>query len=279
MKGFTSLSKYEVSLDKYHRIVSIQNANNTLYSEQLLGSRRTLFINGNLIATTVSTNSLDIGCISKQQFYSFLGLFSRGLYGQFSKNPELFNLDIPFTGVARSRNYLVWDSLKAGHYFYNVDLSSAYWQIAFKLGYIPKSLFDSFLHVDSYKESKRYCISFLGRSSRAIYRVSNNDLGIIYHTVSCDTRPLKRVYDNIRNHLYSCIQGSIFGIGDYVEYNIDGVSVLAKDLDLVRSRFKGLGLCYKITECRKLSDYEYRYGCKLKLFKNANVKQGSNIKD
>ncbi len=61
------------------------------------------------------------------------------------------------------------------------------------------------------------------------------------------------------------------GCKSVVEWNIDGVSVLADELDIVRNRFKEAGLEYKITMCQKTSEYEYRYGSKVKTFKREQI--------
>lgn len=280
MSTFNKLTRFDVPETEYRKIVAMQDQNKTLYIEQTFGSRKKLFVEGNLIATTASNSNLDLGELSQQQFYSFLGAFNRTLYKQFHTYPELFNLRVSFKGVARSKNIQVWNTMKTGMYFYNVDLSSAYWQMAYKLGYISKKLFDAFMNVDTYKEAKRYCISFLARSCKTTYRMLDTGQNVKQFTVVCDTQPLRQVYDNIRNKLYETIQEGISGIDDHVEYNIDGVSVLAKDLDVVRSRFREMGLTYKTTECRKVSDFEYTYGCKLRNFKkaiNQNQNQNQNV--
>ena len=90
------------------------------------------------------------------------------------------------------------------------------------------------------------------------------------YEIHCDNSVLQKVYDNIRNELYNCVQKSIFNVSDWLEYNIDGVTVMSDNLDAVCEEFKGMGLAFKITECRKVSETEYTYGSKLRVFTNKN---------
>lgn len=256
-------NKYEVVDSEYKNLLGIQIDNGKLVKEHSLGNRKRLYSNHRLIATMSYSSNLELGGISKQQFTSFLGNFNRHLYSQFMLNVKLFDIDIKFKGQARDKNYVFWDSLKIGTFFYNVDLSSAYWQMAYRLGYISEDMYLLYRDDDSYKQAKRYCISFLARDNKCSYIIDNKVFGI-----TCDMSFLKKVYDNIRYELYNCIGYGMSGLCNWVEYNIDGISVLSCDLELVKSRFKELGLFYKVTQCRKMSSTEYKYGSKLRKFKN-----------
>jgi hypothetical protein len=255
-------NKYEVKDTEYKDLLGVQINNGSLVKEHSLGNRKKLYSNQKLIATMSNSSNLELGGISKQQFTSFLGNFNRHLYSQFLLNVKLFDIDIKFKGQARDKNHVFWDSMKEGVFFYNVDLSSAYWQMAHRLGYISKELFDMYKDDDSYKPAKRYCISFLARENKSVYIINNQ-----VFEIKCDMSFLKKVYDNIRHELYGCIRDSLVGITDWIEYNIDGVSVMAYDLDLVKSRFKDAGLFFKVTQCRKMSSTEYKHGSKLRKFK------------
>lgn len=254
--------KYEVTESEYKDLYSIQVNNGTYLKEHVLGNRKKLYVNDSLVATLSNSSSLDIGDLSKRQFTSFLGNFNRHLYSQFLLNVKLFDIDIKFKGQARDKNHVFWDTMKEGTFFYNVDLSSAYWQIAHRLGYVSTDVFEMYKNDDSYKQAKRYCISFLARDNKCTYVIGNQVLEI-----KCDMGVMKKVYDNIRYELYNCIQKSLEGVKDWIEYNIDGVSIMAYDLDLVKSRFKLLGLDFKVTQCRKMSNCQYKYGSKLRKFK------------
>jgi len=86
--------------------------------------------------------------------------------------------------------------------------------------------------------------------------------------IKCDTAILNKVYQNVRKQLYCEVDQAKLGLDSVVEWNIDGVSVLAKDLELVMTRFKEQGLLFKVVECRKIDEYTYSYGPdKIKNFK------------
>jgi uncharacterized protein (DUF2164 family) len=267
MRAFSSYNSVEIASDGYDKIRARLISNSIPAKEQLMGARRKLFAHQNLVATTCSENNLDIGGLQTRQFYSFLSIFNKHLYARFRSQPELFDLRISFKGIAREKNLTFWNSLDVGTYFYNLDLSSAYWQIAHKLGYISEAMFLKYQEVDCYKQAKRYCISFLARTNKMRYYHSN-----VEWTVTCDNTAFKQVYDNIRNELYRCIQCSLEEVGQWLEYNIDGISVMAADVDVARLALKRLGLTFKITECRKTSDAEYLYGSKPRKFINTNLK-------
>lgn len=247
-------NKLEVHEDTYDYLKQVQIENNSFIKEHIVGSRKKLFNKNLLIATSSITSDLDLGDLTKNQFNSFLGAFSKNLYSQFRNNEELYYQKINFKGVARSKNINNWDSVPNGTYFYNIDISSAYWQIAYKLGYINEKMFLNFLEVDSYKQAKRYCISFLARTNRMLYTSNSKTF-----TINCDTGVFRSVYENIRNHLYEIIQTSVDLTDLWLEFNIDGVSVLNNDLNIVRDYFNHNNLKFKIVECKKLNEYEYLY--------------------
>jgi hypothetical protein len=245
-------SKKEFKDEEYSNFITTVKSNKNTFKEHLIGSRKKLYVHNHLVATTSKTINLPLGKINAMQFNSFLGMFNKGLYKSFLEDPKLFNMTITFKGVSRAKNLKVWNQMSNGEYFYNVDLNSAYWQIAHKLGYINTKVFEKYLDDDNYKEAKRYCISFLARPNKMVYFKDNETIEI-----DCNTSVLRLVYDNIRNHLYECISRSINGISNWIEYNIDGVSVMNTDLDLIRERFKRMNLKYKVLECRKISDSQY----------------------
>ena len=105
MKNFNRIS---VSKTRYSEIKSVQLANGTDISEQIIGTRRKMYVNDMLICTTSAVTSLDIGDLSQNQFNSFLGMFSRIMYKSFLTKPELFSLKIDFEGFSRRKNNKEW---------------------------------------------------------------------------------------------------------------------------------------------------------------------------
>jgi hypothetical protein len=254
-------NKKSVKSDDYTELLSIQIKNKAPLKQQTIGSRKILYSHNRMLISTIRSQNLPLGDLPEKMFYSFLGGFSKHLYRQFKINESLYDLKIDFKGISKRKNYEFWDSMEVGKHFYNLDLSSAYWQMANKLGYINDKLFEEYQEADSYKQAKRYCISFLGRDNSMEYFNEGES-----YKIKCDTDLFKNVYKNIRNNLYLCIQKSMEGISNYVEYNIDGVSVLAKDVDIVKANMLAMGLKFKLTKCRKLSEKEYLYDCKVRKF-------------
>lgn len=250
-------------MSSYSARINTQLDNKSNFIERIHGSRKHLVVHGKLIATTSPSGYLDLGGLTKNEFASFLGLFNRKLYAQFIKFPELYDQDVHFFGVARHKNSKVWNSLPIGSYFYNLDMSSAYWQILYCLNYIDKHTFDSYINSSKHKTAKRYCVSFLARPNKSVYYSPSGEK----IEITCDTSVLNRVYSNVRKELYRTVHEALIGIENYIEYNIDGVTVLKEDVDQVKKYFKGRGLIFKTTVCRKLSENEYTYGNKTRKFK------------
>ena len=259
-----SFNKCEVDSNTYDVLKKVQLNNGTNIKEHLIGSRKKLYSYNYLIATTANSAQLELNGISSQKFNSFIGMFNRNLYKQFYKKPELYDVYIKYDGLAREKNYLLWDSLPEDTFFYNVDLSSAYWQIAHSIGYISDKLFTNYMYLDEYKTMKRYCISFLARKNKMKYTNSS----AYSHEIICDTSVFQKVYDNIRNELYYSIEQVRIKCENCIEYNIDGVMILNSDLKEVKKELKRLNLEYKITECVNLNEKEYVYGSKIRRFKN-----------
>jgi hypothetical protein len=259
------MKKYRVNEynnDRYDKCKIIQKTNGKNFREHIYGSRKKIIIGNKVRLTTIPNGNINLGKLSNEKFVAFLGLFTKNLYRNLNDNPYLYTNKIEFKGVARSKNFKFWSNLKEGTLFYNIDLKSAYWQIAHLLGYIDTRLFNKYMFNDEYKQAKRLCISFLARKNKMVYHIGKNSF-----TIECDITTLKTCYNNIRNQLYDCVSKSVSLCDNYIEFNIDGLYVLAKDVDNARSFFDKIGLIYKITKCKKLNEYEFLSGEKIKNFK------------
>lgn len=263
------IKKLEVTSKRYQSILDIQFQNGSSVREQIIGGRIKMFSDNMLIATVCKSASLDVKDLSEGQFYSFLGHFNKQLYAQFLKDQNLFNLEVEFSGPSRMKNMEQWTKIKLGEYFYNVDLSSAYWQCANKLGYLNDAMFKKYMFSDAHKGVKRYCISFLSRRNEMRYFRKDPKTGLIStHTIACDPEFMEKIYSNIRHYLYATIAGAREAIKDrFIEYNIDGITVGKKQIDPVKDYFKKNGFYYKLTECKKLSEDSYSYGKIIRKFK------------
>jgi hypothetical protein len=261
MRNFESRN---VDQSGYNIRLQVQVENQNGYSEQQIGSRKKLFVHNRLVATSSPNNSLDLGGLTKPEFTSFLGLFNRGLYSQFKKFPDLYDQQVDFRGVARHKNRKNFEEIEVGTYFYNVDLSSAYWQILYRLNYTTEKTYDKYMRSKKHKTAKRFCVSFLARANKKTYNFPDGS----QVEINCDTTVLRNVYSNVRKELYRLIQESINGKESYLEFNIDGVTVLESDLKEVKDFFDCQNLIYKTTLCRKLNDRQYLYGNETRNFIN-----------
>jgi hypothetical protein len=258
------LNKMNMDAAEYSFLLSIQQKNQKVFSEQQIGGRKRLYIGEKMVGSTVS-GFVDLEELSSGQFASFLGMFNRNLYAQIAKN-DLLGLKVNFKGVSRSKNHKLYDSLPEMSIFHNIDLKSAYWQIARRLKYISEPTYLKYIHKDQYKSVKRLCISFLARPNKMTYHTADGYI----NTIHCDISMLKNVYENIRNELYRIINGIADKV-EHIEYNIDGITVLTKDKQKVKDYFDNLNLEYKINFCVKLNEFQYQSGSKIKNFRRRTI--------
>jgi hypothetical protein len=264
MKKFKRLT---VSDNEYYRMIEIQLFNKNKFKEHLIGSRKRLIVFGKDIATVKPTTQFDLGMIREIDFITFIARFNKQLYRQFVKNNNLYNINIPFSGMARHKNKKRWLELRNEELFYNVDLNSAYWQIAYRLGYLDEKFYRTYLNRYSHKKAKRYCITFLVRKNEMVYHNGKK-----IHKITCDNEVFKQMYKNIRHELYNTIHGCLALIGDdYIEFNIDGISVCKRHLQTIKEYFDSIGLDFKTSLCIKKNASEYVSGSKCRVFTKAPV--------
>jgi hypothetical protein len=252
----------EIADVHYERTKEVLIKNGSKVCEQKHGSRRILYADSEICGFSEMNYYIPLSDkISSKQFNSFLGAFTKSLYNQIRKNNDLLLLSIEFKGVSRDKNRANWNKIKKKEIFYNVDLSSAYWQMAYKLNYISKSFYQNYIFRDEYKEAKRYCISFLSRDNHMVY-YDNREINVI----QCDTSVLEAVYTNIRNNLYNTIDELKKSTDRWIDYNIDGISVCKNDLEKVSSILDNQNLLYKVNECIKIDNNEYYQKGKIRKF-------------
>lgn len=256
--------KMALTSDQYTLGKNVQEKNGNAYSEQYFGSRKSLYRSGLIIGSTMVESKLNIGEITNQEFRSFLAGFNKKLYKRLMNEKLLFELKIVRSGAVARKDFTAWKKLPIGSYFYNIDLSSAYWQIGYRLGYIDQKLFDKYIQDDRYKQAKRLCFSFLGRENKMIYHTPG---GSNSYEIKCDMTALTTVYDNVRNELNRIIISASEASGEFIEYNTDGIAVYHTEVAAVKSYFKSQGLIFKITKHKKISDTHYSSGSISRRFK------------
>jgi hypothetical protein len=251
----------QVDSENYALILQKYQNSNKKHFQLYAGSRKTLLNDKNeIVCSCVSSNSLNIGDIEKAYFFSFLGHFNKNLYKNLVEK-NLIEYNVNFNGVSRKKNTKNFQCLEIGEFFYNVDLNSAYWQVAYNLGYIDEKLFLKFKDKEEYKSAKRLCISFLARQTRKAYYLPSGD----FFVIQCENNVLKNVYNNIRKYLYA-IFDQISKNTNFIAYNIDSIYVVKHDLQKVKDELNKLGLSYKYVLCQKISNTEYGFGKNIRKF-------------
>jgi hypothetical protein len=253
----------QVSEKRYEELIQLQIKNGVGYSEHIKGSRKTLYVFGKPVCSVLLGGSyLDIGVLSDAQFNSFIGVFKKTLYGTLLKNPDLMIKEVNFSGTARGKNRALFNQLPVDSYYWNIDLSSAYWQVGHRLGYISDNFYKKYINADEYKVVKRLCFSFLARSNYKKYFFQNEE-----KTIRCDNSVDKRVYDNVRNELYKIILGALDVAGDqYIDYNIDAISVTKYAHQKIINYFKENNLEFKMNPVFKVSENQYNLKNKVRKF-------------
>jgi hypothetical protein len=261
--SYKSFTRAEVTKAEYEKILATQKANGTKYREQVSGGRKSLYVGKILVASIVTASSLQLDNVTQKEFVQLLAMFQKNVNKSLLTNDKLFWLSVPYSGYSKAKNKQNWANMPISQAFYSFDISNAYWQFAYRLGYISRSLYEDYAYMDNFKTAKRYCVTFLARNKKMAYTDSK---GLKYDII-CDSKVYDRVYTNIRNSIYQSVADIREGLEDgWIEFNTDGISVLPEYADEVKQRFKKLGLEFKITLCRKISDYQYQSGSKTKNF-------------
>jgi hypothetical protein len=273
------LSRYEVDNSKYSRIISNQISNKRDLFEVITGKRKSVFrlekpyirkdkngkehIEYKTLLCTNTITQLVIGKLKKESFVRFLAEVKLNIHRNVIESPELLDLKIDYKNSKQGRNLGYWHSLPDESYFYSIDFKSAYWQMAYKIGYITETLYWNYMNLDDYKVAKRLCISFLGRS------VTVNYLGKTFKNeenfgqpliITCDNDSLyyKRIYKNIRNllnnYLYDVVRLSN---GNFIKYNTDGIWVTKESIEPIKKYLKDNDILFKTTLCKKISSTEF----------------------
>lgn len=252
-----------VTPERYLELVELQKKNGVPFSEHCKGSRKTLYVHDKPYVTILSGgNYLDLGEISDAKFNSFIGAFKKTLYKNLSDNPELITKKILFSGTSRGKNRDAFDSVPVESYYWNLDLSSAYWQMGYRLGYVSKKFYEKYIAKNEYKVVKRLCFSFLARSNFKIFNLNGEQYEMV-----CDNTMDQLVYDNVRNELYKIISGALDIAGtDYVDYNIDAISFKQNVKKEVVKYFEEQGLVFKLLPVIKISPTQYEVKDRIRNF-------------
>jgi hypothetical protein len=249
-----------LSQPDFNQIFENRVHNGDYFIEKRIGSTKILS-NGQKDVAHLKTNDIYFGDnLTPKDFGVFIAQFNKHLYRNFFKNQSLYNLKVNFKGPTKHVKKDFYKKLNIGNYFYEIDITSAYWQILHKLGYISTSFFKIYRHLDEYKQAKRLCVSFLARQRKATYFFKDNPFEI-----NCDNSVLKTVYENVQNELRRIIHEAVNAVNsEYYYYTIDSICVMNVNVDKAKAIFKKHGLSYKITECQKIDEKTFKHGKKIR---------------
>jgi hypothetical protein len=206
---------------------------------------------------------LDDAEISFQKHVGVYRKFNNDMIESVVKNDSLMGLQVEnrlnIHYYSFDKNRALWANLKQGFRFYEIDIAKAYFQSAYRLGYITKKTYNLYSEQDGYKQAMREAITWLGTAyQKQYYNIKGLPKEECY-TIKCDIKANQRIYDNVRNTLHNFIFDAVTLIGwdDFIYYTIDSVAFAPDKLHLVKKLFDDNGWQYKVRECYKLNETTY----------------------
>lgn len=169
-------------------------------------------------------------------------------------NSHKINKIEPKNIKVKTINRTIFSDIKINDFFWQIDLNSAYWQMAYKLGYINKSLYNQYVSDKSTKLHKQISLAFLNKSIECEYYVS----GKMINKIECLCDSNKQVYQNIINQTRNVIADTCEHI-DYkiIAQNIDAIYIDKQLLDKAQEYLDKHNILYKKSLCVKVDENKY----------------------
>jgi hypothetical protein len=192
--------------------------------------------------------------VHPKEFRVFLRMVKRSIFHNWMNEKCKMEL-VDSVSIKKHRNRDKWDSIKDGSSFYLIDMVSCYWQMAYKLGYIDKALFDRFMYNDDYKQAKRLCFTLLKKNTVLAEYCIGSD---VVNSVVCDSTIANNVFFNIRN-MSSVYINELVGLlgNEYLFFNVDGIAVCDDKYIDVSNYFKDKDIKVSVYRCTKTVDNKY----------------------
>lgn len=214
------------------------------------------------------SDRIDNSGISKQQFVGVITAFRNELTNRVVECPNLISLQVADKmGVKipkRDTNHDNFYQLQIGEVFYEFDISKAFFQSAFKTGYISEKFYNKYKDKDSLKQPLREAVTWLARDIRkTYYNVGEEDPREGY-TIRCGQQDrsqyiYNKIFSNIRNYLHNTILDCLneVGLENYIKYNIDAIVVEDKYTKKVEDVLNAYGWKYTKEAIGKISETQY----------------------
>ena len=155
----------------------------------------------------------------------------------------------------------------------NIDLNSAYWATAFKLGLISEALYKEGL--DESKIKKQTRLTAIGSLAKKVkvYEFDGREQRKIEDRIVEETA---FVWDVICNEVGKVLHEAAKKSGkDFIFFWVDGIYIKKSSRKVVESVFSNHGYDYKIIDCKKITttDKNILVHCDKRMNKNGNPKE------
>ena len=201
--------------------------------------------------------------LGKSNILSFFALISRKVNEYITNNELIINKIEEKSNVKTLHIKKYWDELKNNEIFYCIDINNAWWQSAYLLNIIPKTIYDNYENLPEYKSLRQIAFG-LTKTEKEVTYIENNKS----YTVSEIKNLEKLVFNNIRDKIYNLL----YDIRKYLEKNnlkylgitVDAIYVPESSYKDTYEFIKKQGWIFKVIVCRIIGNDTYMYGNQIK---------------
>jgi hypothetical protein len=210
-------------------------------------------VGGNFLVDKLKKETKFSG-VHPKDFRVFLRMVKRSIFRSWMNDNCRKDL-VDSIQTKKHRNRDNWDKLTTGDTFYLIDMVSCYWQMAYKLGYIDKELFDRFMYNDEYKQAKRLCFTLLKKNVIVGEQFKGD---VVINNYICDSSLINDIFFNVRN-ISSVYISELVGLinKDYLFFNVDGIAVTQNRYQEVSKFFKDNDIKVSVNICSKTVNNNY----------------------
>ncbi len=163
----------------------------------------------------------------------------------------------------RGLNTDLFKSFDVGQKFYYADINHAYFQVAYKMGMLPKKVYDKYKDNIEIKMYRNIALATV----LAPKTIEYYNEGRYMTTITECNEIYNKIYTKIRITTYNIIGELTNLLGNrWISYNVDGICFTEDVLETVQAYFEKIDYSYKLLECEKLSETEFRQGDEVKKY-------------